>query len=310
MPITSKVSNYVMNHKASQNIVNVMSELGKQQNAINGNGLIPTFREVAKHSGVSEMLSNKTRYYILEERQSSLRMISSELEAMEQSLRNVLSIIDDSKKWLSVASNALNGGVLDVDNLSNNSLGALQNELNKSFNGAFLYSGNATQNTPVKDLQGTTTRNPDGSFSSKYYQGSIDYKRYIVADSIKLEIPISAVNPEFKNIIGALNTAKHNYHHDKNNLSVYIEAMGHLEESHKTISDYLTFIGTNMNMLQEQERKDSNEMILLQKAITESISEEQTDLMIAFSELHSKLASSLKLVSVLQDPSMQIVTYI
>jgi hypothetical protein len=146
--VSNTTSSYVTNNFSKDVILQQMTNLTEVSQAISAGGVYSSFADVFETSQVSSLLSDTSDYIVVNGRHPQLKEQLTELQYIESIVKSMVDTLNDATLWLQTAADPSIGDRVDVMSSAKSSLGKMQDLLNSSFRGVYLFSGNKT-NTPA-----------------------------------------------------------------------------------------------------------------------------------------------------------------
>jgi flagellar hook-associated protein 3 FlgL len=218
-----------------------------------------------------------------------------------QSVQRIIDLANSFKQNLATESTSTSGSVNDLNSIGNSSLDSIRDALNVKDGANFLFGGSKTNIAPVDDLKLGT--NLDGTIPTASYYNGDDFKASVdVSSSLRVEYGISASDPTFQKLIGAINMAK-----QQENLGSganYTDASNMLDAA---ISDLITMqakMGDNAKTLEDSSTFHTTAKATFEQKYAEANSPDVVQLTIETSQLQTTLEASFSAFSKISQLSL------
>jgi hypothetical protein len=331
--VSNTTSSYVTNNFSKDVILQQMTNLTEVSQAISAGGVYSSFADVFETSQVSSLLSDTSDYIVVNGRHPQLKEQLTELQYIESIVKSMVDTLNDATLWLQTAADPSIGDRVDVMSSAKSSLGKMQDLLNSSFRGVYLFSGNKT-NTPavsgiippdegsVNFAQNATAFIANKSvtldnnynvisFDASYYNGDSNYRNYTITDTSEFLVNIAAGDAPFQEIIGALELAWYASYQESSTLTTQcLSAISYISDARDQISSFLSSLGNMESIVLNQIESDAEELVLIDTRLQTSMAQDEAALIIQLSDYTMMLQAAIRINSVIQDPSMQVANYI
>lgn len=138
---------------------------------------------------------------------TSLNTVKRRLDVVDTSISNIIDTAVNFKSSLILENSTTNSLVNDLSSLADDTLDIISGSLNERINSNYVFAGSKTNTQPVSDLK-TVNSVVSGEVTANYYNGD-EFKAAVdVSRSLRIEYGITASDPAFQNLIGAINNAK------------------------------------------------------------------------------------------------------
>lgn len=308
--IPAKVSSYGINSKGRNHAATVMGKMVEKQRLISEGGNKDNFAEISQTHEISAVLANQIQLSAINERRYHLEGTLKRMEYSESTLRSIIDTLDEATKSLYTAYNPVDGSSIDVVAFANNTLNQLENLLNSNFDGVFLFGGRDSISAPVQDLAGANNLDADWDFNANYYTGDDSNTLVRLNDTVTVEIPIQANDNPFVMVIGALNMAKQEGGQTTPDTDVYRRAIGFINDAKSELAGKLTTLGNRMKEVEQQIQLDETQGQKLQSNLDGIMKHDETQLILEATQLMSMVVATIKLISMISDPSLQVANHI
>lgn len=229
------------------------SSLAEMQKQISSGIKYDSFSGVALDGETRRVIGFESSVNRIETFQRNNKVMQIRLETMDKSVEN---IIDVNKEVISTITQerSANREAVPLTQILKGALQRIEDQLNVSSSGRFLFSGSQTDQKPISSLQ---TSNLDGlTPTSNYYQGdAVDLSQKISID-VTIQYNVRADNPTFQKLIGAIHRAI--AAEANNNDTELAAAFDMANEAQSELTSIRSTIGTNLKNIEEVEADNQN----------------------------------------------------
>ncbi len=128
-------------------------------------------------------------------------------DVLYQSMQQLIDIARNFKQNLAIENSAATQDTNNITQIGNSALDNIRGALNLRDGTNYVFSGSKTNVEPVGDLKASSNIQDDAETAS-YYNGDNFLASIDVSNSLTVEYGISAADPAFQKLIGAINMAK------------------------------------------------------------------------------------------------------
>lgn len=229
------------------------SSLAEMQKQISSGLKYDSFSGVALDGETRRVIGFESSVNRIETFQRNNKVMQIRLETMDKSVEN---IIDVNKEVISTITQerSANRDSVPLTQILKGALQRIEDQLNVSSSGRFLFSGSQTDQKPISSLQ---TSNLDGlTPTSNYYQGdAVDLSQKISID-VTIQYNVRADHPTFQKLIGAIHRAI--AAEANNNDTELAAAFDMANEAQSELTSIRSTIGTNLKNIEEVEADNQN----------------------------------------------------
>lgn len=183
----------------------IQERLFDAQSQIGAKSKFETFADMSDDltivQGFEESIQRSERFV------TSLNNVTRRLDVMDSSLSDIIDTAVNFKTSLILENSDTNALVNDLASLADSSLDVISGSLNERINSSYIFAGSKTNIQPVNDLKRVNSV-VGGESTVNYYNGD-EFKAAVDASrSLRVEYGITASDPAFRDLIGAINKAK------------------------------------------------------------------------------------------------------
>lgn len=238
----------------------------------------------------------------LESYEKNLINADSYLQSVETSLQSMQSIITEAVQLTTLALNE--NSAEDRSSMSANAQGLAQNlqtVMNQTFQGKFIFSGQATNIMPAPDDPAPVAY-AGMPASTAYYQGDATRRSTVAADGLIMDYGITADNEAFAELSAGLQALWYGLeNNDKTSIS---GAMDQINAAQDAIGTMLGQVGGEMRQIQTLQEQNQNTTDFLTEQLQQLQGMDSTEAIANLTQNEAVLEANLLLISRLGDISL------
>ncbi|MFN7039095.1 MAG: hypothetical protein ACK4OM_05990 [Alphaproteobacteria bacterium] len=229
-------------NKFANNIGALQSKLSKIPDQIEGK--VDNFSSFGSASKIDNYINTKAKLNLSTNYITEDKIVEAKLVSMDQSLESIINTAIEMKKNLTLK-NSSAGKALNMTQITRANLSNIQDCLNVSHAGNYLFSGSKTDTMPVTDLSKTNILN--NVITANYYKGDSFVNKAQIDNQFPLDFGITASNPAFQNLIASMNYI---IEYEKTNDPLALNMANKLmDDSIKEIVQIRSEVGNNLNSI-------------------------------------------------------------
>lgn len=229
------------------------SSLAEMQKQISSGVKYDSFAGVALDGETRRVIGFESAVKRIETFQRNNKVMQVRLETMDKSVENILDVNKDVIAAITQERSA-NKETVPLAQILKGALQRIEDQLNVTSSGRFLFSGSQTDQKPISSLQ---TSNLDGTTpTDNYYQGDAVDLSQKISNDVTIQYNVRANDPVFQKLIGAIHRA---IAAEANNDDAGLAAAFDLANDAQTeLTGMRSTIGTNLKNIEEVETDNQN----------------------------------------------------
>lgn len=229
------------------------SSLAEMQKQISSGVKYDSFAGVALDGETRRVIGFESAVNRIETFQRNNKVMQVRLETMDKSVENILDVNKDVIAAITQERSA-NKETVPLAQILKGALQRIEDQLNVTSSGRFLFSGSQTDQKPISSLQ---TSNLDGTTpTDNYYQGDAVDLSQKISNDVTIQYNVRANDPVFQKLIGAIHRA---IAAEANNDDAGLAAAFDLANDAQTeLTGMRSTIGTNLKNIEEVETDNQN----------------------------------------------------
>ncbi len=206
----NRVSTISLHNSSLADMMRLQVAMGTTQNQISSGRKASTFTELSAQGQTARVLGFETQQSRTENYLRGNTIASSRLQQMNTSVSGMIDVAEELSNLLLLRRTPTTGDTLPLSQLAESALAKVAQALNTQTDGRTLFSGSKTNTIPVDTTISNVNWNDDTddyTLNNAYYSGDA-YKASVRAnDALEFNYGVTADNPAFQKLIGALNLA-------------------------------------------------------------------------------------------------------
>jgi len=238
--------------------------------------------------------------YSLLKMQSNYDQLVSESENAQTALDRVdqmYSAVSSMNDLISSMSGALSEAISTANNetiqsTASDALDEFTSLLNTQFSGRYLFSGSATDTTPV-DISALSSLSSPTSADTSYYQGDDTIASVKVSSSLDISYGVTANNPAFEKVIRSLQLVVS----APTDSTALKEAYNLLQDATTDVGNIYASLSTKASTLETQISKNTEDMNQLDSMISNVTDSDLATVTVKITELETQLEAAYSISS-------------
>jgi len=238
--------------------------------------------------------------YSLLKMQSNYDQLVSESENAQTALDRVdqmYSAVSSMNDLISSMSGALSEAISTANNetiqsTASDALDEFASLLNTQFSGRYLFSGSATDTTPV-DISALSSLSSPTSADTSYYQGDDTIASVKVSSSLDVSYGVTANNPAFEKVIRSLQLVVS----APTDSTALKEAYNLLQDATTDVGNIYASLSTKASTLETQISKNTEDMNQLDSMISNVTDSDLATVTVKITELETQLEAAYSISS-------------
>lgn len=241
--MVDRISSSALNLNSLRYINDTSVRLSKLNIQVSSGNKAQTFSEISgaveRVSGFQEQVSRIDNYL------SNNIVVSTRLNATNNSLDQVQQV---AQEFLSNAAlyNPSTQNSYDLVAAGQSALNRIQDALNVTVSGSYVFSGSNTTQSPISDINAPLTAS--GVADDNYYTGDNITLSARISDSFELQYGVQANDPALQNLISGIRTAMQGA--TDNNLAMVRSGQSLVEDSKTQLATLRAEVNTNITSLE------------------------------------------------------------
>lgn len=294
MPLVTRISSLGLQQGTLGNIGRLQSELGTTQQQISTGKNASTFKELSARGQTERVLGFENQKKKTADFIRNNTIVSNRVQTYNSSLTNIITVAEQLRNLLVQRRTPTSANSLPLTQLTDSYLSTIKSSLNIEVEGRYLFSGGKTDTRPVDDIESPNyTIDPVTSerlFNSKYYEGDNLKLRTQASDTLSLEYGVTANDPAFQQLIGAIHLAVEG--DASNNDDTLAEAVDLVSKTITDLSSVQANINNNIAILDQTNAAHTDFNIFLDQSLNEITETDIGSATIRLSSLETTLQAS------------------
>lgn len=198
-----RTSSLATHTRAVSDMGRLQADLAKIQQQISSTRKASTFGELGNDT--NRVLDLEASITQVKRFQSNNNVVSNRLAVMRQAVTEVQNIASQFRQQVIIERS--NGNVQDLSAFARSALSQIEGALRVEDNGRYVFSGGKTDRPPIADGQLQNSSLIGGVPTDNYYQGDSLIFTQRAGEQTELEYGVTANDPAFVKLIGAINLA-------------------------------------------------------------------------------------------------------
>jgi flagellar hook-associated protein 3 FlgL len=222
------------------------SSLAEMQKQISSGIKYDSFAGVALDGETRRVIGFESAVNRIETFQRNNKFMQIRLETMDKSVENILDVNKDVIAEI-IQERSANKESVPLTQILKGALQRIEDQLNVTSSGRFLFSGSQTDKKPISSLQ---TSNLDGTTpTDNYYQGDAVDLSQKISNDVTIQYNVRANDPVFQKLIGAIHRAiAAEANNDDSGLAAAFDLAN---EAQSELTGMRSTIGTNLKNIEE-----------------------------------------------------------
>jgi flagellar hook-associated protein 3 FlgL len=284
--------------QAITNFKRLQSELNVRQSQMGADSKSQTFADLGDN--ITSVQSYKFSIDRSDRFINSIKDATRKNDVISQSIKNLIDQATQFKQNLTIENSS---GTKNVNNLAqqaNSSLDSIRAALNNKYGNNYLFAGSKTDQEPVKNLTDLTNI-IDGGYTALYYKGDEFKSAVDVSSAQRVEYGITASDPTFQKLIGAINLAKDQ---ETQGTGDYKQAGKMLDEAISDLIAMQSKIGDNGKILANNQDYHEKAKSSFEEKVSELDAPDIVQLTVETSKYQAALQASFSAFSKIQGLSL------
>lgn len=257
MSLITRVSTMGLQQASLGDMTRLQSELGNVQQQISSGRNANTFEELSAKGQTERVLGFENQKQKADAFIRNNTIINNRVEAYNNSVSGLIDIAEQLRNLIVQRRTPTSANALPFTQLTDSYLATIKSNLNVEVEGRYLFSGSKTDTRPVDNIEASNyTNDPvtgERVFNSIYYEGDDVRLETKASDTLTLPYGVTANNPAFQQLIGA----------------VHLAVEGHTEDSDSLLSDAIELVTKTIADLTTVQADLNNNITILNQLNTE-----------------------------------------
>lgn len=294
MTVITRLSTAGLQQASLGDMTRLQSEMGEVQQQISSGKSVSSFQELSAQGQTERVLGFENQVQKANDYIRNNTIITNRAQAYNSSVSNVIDIAEQLRNLLLQRRTPTTANALPFTQMTDSYLSTIKSSLNVEVEGRFLFAGSKTDTQPVDNIETSNiTINPatgERTFNSTYYKGDSVKLKTQASDALNIEYGITADDPTFKNLIGAIHLAVEG--HNANDDALLAQAVDLASQTITDLSSMQAKVNNNITILDTTNIEHADFKIFLDKSINDVTETDVGEATIRLSSIQTTLQAA------------------